>query len=70
MNQLIGTLTAAFSMSLGLVQREGLDVEQFMAIVRPRVRCMHRLFDKKVGTDARSQFFQTPIFLRSICSRI
>ncbi len=34
MNQLIGSLTAALSMSLGLVQQEGLDVEKFMAIVR------------------------------------
>jgi 3-hydroxyisobutyrate dehydrogenase len=34
MNQLIGSLTAAFATSLGLIEREGVDIEQFMAILR------------------------------------
>lgn len=34
MNQLIGSLTAAFSMSLALAQREGLDLDKFMTVVR------------------------------------
>jgi 3-hydroxyisobutyrate dehydrogenase len=34
LNQLIGALTGAFSLSLGMVQRHGIDVETFMAILR------------------------------------
>lgn len=47
MNQLIGSLTAAFSMSLGLAQREGLDLEKFMAIVRESA-LYAPTFDKKL----------------------
>ncbi|MFG6098233.1 NAD(P)-dependent oxidoreductase [Leptothoe sp. ISB3NOV94-8A] len=48
MNQLIGTLTTAFSMSLGLVQQESIDVEKFMAIVRQSA-LYAPTFDKKLG---------------------
>ncbi|MBD0335503.1 MAG: NAD(P)-dependent oxidoreductase, partial [Cyanobacteria bacterium Co-bin13] len=34
MNQLIGTLTAAFAQSLSLIQRQGIPVETFMQVVR------------------------------------
>lgn len=34
MNQLIASLTTAFSMSLALVRTEGVDVDKFMSIVR------------------------------------
>ncbi|MDB9314306.1 NAD(P)-dependent oxidoreductase [Spirulina sp. CS-785/01] len=34
MNQLIGSLVTAFSLSLSLVQKEGIDVDKFMEIVR------------------------------------
>jgi 3-hydroxyisobutyrate dehydrogenase len=34
LNQLIGSLTGAFALSLGLVQRHGLEVETFMSILR------------------------------------
>ena len=47
MNQLIGTLTTAFSMSLGLTQQEGLDIEKFMAIVRESA-LYAPTFDKKL----------------------
>ncbi len=47
MNQLIGTLTAAFSMSLGLAQQEGLDIEKFMAILRASA-LYAPTFDKKL----------------------
>ncbi|KPQ35690.1 MAG: 3-hydroxyisobutyrate dehydrogenase MmsB [Phormidesmis priestleyi Ana] len=60
MNQLIGTLTAAFSMSLGLVQREGLDVEQFMAIVRESA-LYAPTFDKKLER-MRDRNFSNPNF--------
>ncbi len=48
MNQLIGTLTTAFSMSLGLVQQEAIDIEKFMAIVRQSA-LYAPTFDKKLG---------------------
>lgn len=48
MNQLIGTLTTAFSMSLGLVQQEAIDVDSFMAIVRQSA-LYAPTFDKKLG---------------------
>ena len=46
-NQLIGSLTAAFSMSLGLVQREGVDVDKFMATLRESA-LYAPTFDKKL----------------------
>jgi len=47
MNQLIGSLTAAFSMSLGLAKREGLDLDKFMTIVRDSA-LYAPTFDKKL----------------------
>ncbi len=47
MNQLIGSLTAAFSMSLGLAQKEGLEIEKFMSIVRESA-LYAPTFDKKL----------------------
>lgn len=47
-NQLIGSLTAAFSMSLGLVQREGVDVDRFMETLRESA-LYAPTFDKKLG---------------------
>ncbi len=46
-NQLIGSLTAAFSMSLGLVQREGVDVDKFMETLRESA-LYAPTFDKKL----------------------
>ena len=60
MNQLIGTLTAAFSMSLGLAQREGLDLEKFMAIVRESA-LYAPTFDKKLDR-MRDRNFSNPNF--------
>ena len=47
MNQLIGSLTTAFSLSLGLVMREGIDIETFMKIVRESA-LYAPTFDKKL----------------------
>jgi 3-hydroxyisobutyrate dehydrogenase len=47
MNQLIGSLTAAFSMSLGLVEREGVDVDTFMETLRDSA-LYAPTFDKKL----------------------
>lgn len=47
MNQLIGSLTAAFSMSLGLVEREGVSIPQFMETLRHSA-LYAPTFDKKL----------------------
>ena len=47
MNQLIGSLTAAFAASLALVQREGIAVETFLQILRPSA-LYAPTFDKKL----------------------
>lgn len=47
MNQLIGSLTAAFSLSLGLVQRYDVSVETFMQVVRQSA-LYAPTFDKKL----------------------
>lgn len=60
MNQLIGTLTTAFSMSLGLVQQEAIDIEKFMAIVRQSA-LYAPTFDKKLGR-MRDRNFANPNF--------
>lgn len=60
MNQLIGSLTAAFSMSLGLVQKEGLDIEKFMSIVRESA-LYAPTFDKKL-TRMCDRNFSNPNF--------
>jgi len=47
MNQLIAGLTASFSLSLGLVRKEGIDVDQFMEVLR--VSALYApTFDKKL----------------------
>lgn len=48
MNQLIGTLTAGFSMSLGMVRSEGIDIEQFMELLRNSA-LYAPTYDKKLG---------------------
>ena len=57
MNQLIGSLTTAFALSLGFVQREGLDIEQFMAIVRQSA-LYAPTFDKKLQRMLERNFAQ------------
>jgi 3-hydroxyisobutyrate dehydrogenase len=48
LNQLIGSLTAAFSLSLGMVLRHDIDVEEFMAILR-NSPLYAPTFDKKLS---------------------
>ena len=60
MNQLIGTLTSAFSMSLGLVKREGLDLEKFMTLVRASSLYAPQ-FDKKLNRMC-DRSFEDPNF--------
>ena len=47
MNQLIASLTTGFSLSLGLVRSEGLDVERFMGLLRDSA-LYAPTFDKKL----------------------
>lgn len=47
LNQLIASLTAAFSLSLGFVEREGIDVDLFMTILRESA-LYAPTFDKKL----------------------
>jgi len=47
MNQMIGSLTAAFAQSLGLMQKEGIDVEIFMDVLRQSA-LYAPTFDKKL----------------------
>ncbi len=47
MNQLIASLTAGFSQSLGLIRAEGVDVEQFMRLLRGSA-LYAPTFDKKL----------------------
>lgn len=47
MNQLIAGLTATFSLSLGLVRSQGIEVEQFMALLRSSA-LYAPTFDKKL----------------------
>jgi 3-hydroxyisobutyrate dehydrogenase len=48
MNQLIGSLTTAFALSLALVQRENIDIDRFMDIVRNSA-LYAPTFDKKLS---------------------
>jgi 3-hydroxyisobutyrate dehydrogenase len=60
MNQLIGSLTTAFSYSLALVQRENIDVDTFMDIVRNSA-LYAPTFDKKLDR-MRDRNFENPNF--------
>ena len=60
LNQLIASLTGAFSFSLGLVQRAGLDVDLFMSILRQSA-LYAPTFDKKLSR-MRERDFASPNF--------
>ncbi|MFP4614951.1 MAG: NAD(P)-dependent oxidoreductase [Thiohalorhabdus sp.] len=55
MNQLIAGLTTSFALSLGLVRREGLEVEQFMEVLRDSA-LYAPTFDKKLGRMLEGDF--------------
>jgi 3-hydroxyisobutyrate dehydrogenase len=60
LNQLIAGLTASFSLSLGLIEREGIDVEIFMEILRQSA-LYASTFDKKL-TRMRDRDYSNPNF--------
>ena len=55
MNQLIAGLTATFSLSLGLVRREGIAVDQFMTLLRSSA-LYAPTFDKKLANYQRHEY--------------
>lgn len=55
MNQLIGSLTSAFAQSLGLIQKEGIDVDIFMDVLRQSA-LYAPTFDKKLKRMQRRDF--------------
>lgn len=55
LNQLIASLTAAFSMSLGYLREQGGDVEKFMEILRQSA-LYAPTFDKKLARMIRREF--------------
>lgn len=60
MNQLIAGLTASFTLSLALVEKEGIEIEQFMKIVRDSA-LYAPTFDKKL-TRMLDRDFSNPNF--------
>jgi len=69
MNQLIGSLTAAFSMSLGLVLREGVDAEHFMSTLRESA-LYAPTFDKKLDKMLQRDFGQANFPLKHLLKDI
>lgn len=57
LNQLIAAEMAAFALSLGLIRRGGIDVENFMAVLR-RSALYAPMFDKKLPRLAERQYAQ------------
>ncbi len=60
MNQLIAGLTATFSLSLALIEKEHIDIEQFMSIVRNSA-LYAPTFDKKLDR-MRQRYYDNPNF--------
>ena len=60
LNQLIAALTAAFSLSLSFVQKEGVEVDRFMEILRQSA-LYAPTFDKKISR-MRDRNFENPNF--------
>ena len=60
LNQLIAALTSGFALSLGLVERQGVDVEKFMEILRDSA-LYAPTFDKKLER-MRQRNFENPNF--------
>jgi len=55
LNQLIGSLTVAFSLSLGIVQKQGIDVNVFMELLRNSA-LYAKTFDKKLDRMLQRDF--------------
>lgn len=55
LNQMIASLTSAFSLSLGLIMKEGIDVEQFMNVLRNSA-LYAKTFDVKLDNMLKNDF--------------
>lgn len=55
LNQLIATLTSGFALSLGLIKRQGVEIEKFMGILRESA-LYAPTFDKKLGRMSERNF--------------
>ncbi|MGE5683475.1 MAG: NAD(P)-dependent oxidoreductase [Bacillota bacterium] len=55
LNQMIASLTASFSLSLSLIMKEGIDVEQFMSILRNSA-LYAKTFDVKLSNMINNDF--------------
>ncbi len=69
MNQLIASLTAGFALSLGFVQRYGVDVDQFMDTVRQSAlyaKTYDKKLDKYLSRDFGAANFSTRHLLKDI----
>jgi len=69
LNHLIAALTISFSVSLGIVQREGIDVELFMRVLRDSALYAPQ-FDKKLDRMLQRDFtrptFSTKLFQKDL----
>jgi len=69
MNQLIASLTAAFSLSLGFAQREGLNIDTFMDILRESALyapTFDKKLDKMLNRDFHNPNFPVQHLLKDI----
>ncbi len=65
LNHLIASLTASFSMSLGFIQKSGIDIEKFMDILRESA-IYAPTFDKKLGKMLNRDFEQANFPLKHL----
>lgn len=65
MNQLIAALTATFSLSLGLVRAEGIEVEEFMRLLRESA-LYAPTFDKKLAKYLEHDYAQANFPLKHL----
>ncbi|MFQ5841754.1 MAG: NAD(P)-dependent oxidoreductase [Thermodesulfobacteriota bacterium] len=69
MNQLIASLTAAFALSLGFVQRKEIDVDLFMRILRDSFLYapqFDKKFERMISRDHSNPYFPTKHLVKDI----
>lgn len=69
LNQLIGSLTAAFATSLAFVRAEGISPELFMEVLRPSA-LYAPTFDKKLGRMLEGEYSNPTFPLRLLCKDV
>ncbi|NIS62437.1 MAG: NAD-binding protein [Proteobacteria bacterium] len=69
LNQLIASLTAAFALSLGFVQRKGIDVDLFMRILRGsflHAPQFDRKFERMISKNHSNPYFPTKHLVKDV----